>query len=72
MNNRISDGKVIIKSNRKKDSYWINLDLIDITAESTLNFLMIFYPTHPLLPISSPKSHLEPTANGPTPDFETP
>ena len=51
MNNRISDGKVIIKSNRKKDSYWINLDLIDITAESTLNFLMIFYPTHPLLPI---------------------
>ena len=58
MNNRISDGKVIIKSNRKKDSYWINLDLIDITAESTLNFLMIFY--------------LEPTANGPTPDFETP
>ena len=38
MNNLISDGKIIDKTNQNKDFYWINLDLVDITPESTLNF----------------------------------
>ena len=73
MNSLISDGKVINKSNRNKDSYWINLDLADITTESTLNFSHGFLPntstaTHVEL---SPTIHPEPTANGSTPDFIT-
>ena len=35
MNSLISDGKVVNKSNRNKDSYWINRDLVYITNEST-------------------------------------
>ena len=37
MNSHISDGKVVNKSNRNKDSYWINRDLVDIINKSTLN-----------------------------------
>ena len=36
-NSLISDGEVANESNRNKDSYGINLDLVDITNESTLN-----------------------------------
>ena len=38
MNNLMSDGKVINKTNHNKNSYPINLDLINIATESTLNF----------------------------------
>ena len=30
--------KIISKTNEDKESYWINLDLLHITAESSLNF----------------------------------
>ena len=61
MNNLISDGKVINKSNQNKVSYEINLNL-DITTESTWIFSHDFLPSTPtaahddLLP--SPTSHL--------------
>ena len=64
MNSLISDGNVVNKSNGNKDSYWLNLDLIDITNECNLNL------SHNILPNpSSSISHTEPTANGPTPDL---
>ena len=55
MNSLISDGKIVNKSNRNKDSHSLNLDLADITNESILNLLclIIFYPTYPVLPMSS-------------------
>ena len=73
MNSLIFDGKVGNKSNRNKNSYWINLDLVDITNESNLNLSHNFLPktftaAHVNL-LSSPKGHIEPIANGPTPDF---
>ena len=75
MNSLIFDGKVVNKSNRNKDSYWIYLDLVDITNRSTMNLSHNFYPTHPsdahVDLLSSPISHREPTANGPTSDFNT-
>ena len=60
MNSLISDGKVVNKSNGNKDSYWINLNWVDITNESALN--LNFLPNTPI-------GHTEPTTNGPTPDF---
>ena len=62
MNSLNSDGKVVNKSNRNKDSYWINLNLVDITNESALNLSHDFLPNTPI-------GHTEPTTNGPTPDF---
>ena len=47
MNSLISDGKMVNKSNRNKDSYWLNLDLTDITNESTLNLPDNFLPNTP-------------------------
>ena len=47
MNSLISDDKVVNKSNGNKDSYWINLNLVDITNESALN--LNFLPKHPLV-----------------------
>ena len=64
MNSLISDGKVINKSNQNKDSCWINLGLVDIMAESTLNFSHDFYPTPTVAHVDlSPSliSHPEPT-----------
>ena len=56
-----------------KDSYWINLDLVDITNESTLNYSHNFLPNTPTAThvdlLSSPMSYTKPTANRPTPDF---
>ena len=73
MNSLISDGKIVDKSNRNKDSYRINLDLVDITNESTLNLPHNFLPNTPTAAhvdlLSSLISHTEPTANGPTPEF---
>ena len=73
INSLLSDGKVVNKSNRNKDFYWINLDLVGITNESTLNLSHNFLPNTPTAVhvdlSSSPISHTEPTANGPTPDF---
>ena len=72
MNSLISNGKTVNKSNRNKDSYWLNLDLIDIINESTLNL------SHNFLRNTSSAAHVEwlsllirhtePTANGPTPE----
>ena len=62
MNSLISDGKVVNKSNGNKDSYWINLNLVDITNESALNLSHDFLPNTLI-------GHTEPTTNGPTPDF---
>ena len=47
MNSLISDGKMVNKSNRNKDSCWLNLDLTDITNESTLNLSDNFLPNTP-------------------------
>ena len=73
MNSLISDDKVGNKSNRNKNSYWINLDLADIINESTLNLSHNFLPNKPSAAhvelLSSPISPTEPVANGPTPDF---
>ena len=73
MNRPISAGKVVNKSNRNKDSYWINLDLVDVTNESTLNLSHTFLPNTPTAAhidlLSSPISHTKPTANRPTSDF---
>ena len=73
MNSLISDGKVINRSNRNKYSYWINLDLVDITTASTLNFFHDFLPITPTVAhfglLSSPTIHSELTANGPTLNF---
>ena len=73
MNSLISDGKVVNKSKWNKDSYWINRDLVDITNESTLNLSRNFLPNTPTAAhadlLSLPISHTEPTANGPTLDF---
>ena len=73
INNLISNGKIVNKKTRNKDSYWRNLDFSDITAESAFDFLHDFIPSTPtvihndLLP--SPTNHTEPTANVPTSDF---
>ena len=73
MNSLISDGKVINRSNRNKYSYWINLDLVDITTASTLTFFHDFLPNAPTVAhfglLSSPTIHSELTANGPTLNF---
>ena len=73
MNSLISDGEVANNSNRNKDSYGINLDLVDITNESTLNLSHNFLRNTPntvhVKLLSSLISHTEPTANGPTPGF---
>ena len=73
INRPISAGKVVNKSNRNKDSYWINLDLVDVTNESTLNLSHTFLPNTPTTAhtdlLSSPISHTKPTANRPTSDF---
>ena len=70
MNSLISDGTVVNKSNRNRDSYWINLDLVDITNESTFNLSQNFLPKTPsdahVELLSSLISHIELTANGPT------
>ena len=67
MNSLISDGKVINKSNQNKSFYWINLDLVDITSKSNLNFSYDFLPSTPTAThidlLSSPKSHPESIAN---------
>ena len=72
MNSLISNGKTVNKSNRNKDSYWLNLDLIDIINESTLN-LSHNEPNTPSAAhvewLSLLIRHTEPTANGPTPEF---
>ena len=72
-NSLISNGKVVNRSNQNKGSYWINLDLVDITNESTLNLSHNFLPNTPSAThvelLSSPISHTEHTANEPTPDF---
>ena len=74
MNSLISNGKVVNKLNRKKDSYWINLELVNITDESTLNLFHNVLPNTPnashVKLLSSPISHTEPTANGPAPDVK--
>ena len=63
MNSLISDGKMVNKSNRNKDSYWLNLDLTDITNESTLNLPDNFLPNTPSAAhvelLSSPINHTE-------------
>ena len=73
LNSPISDDKVVNKLTRNNDSYWINLDLVDITNESTLNLSHTFLPDTPTAAhvdfLSLPISHTEPTGNGPTPDF---
>ena len=71
INSVISDGKVINKLNRNKDSHWINVELVDITADSTLNIFHAFLPNTAARVdlLCSPTSHPEPIANGPTPDF---
>ena len=46
INSLISDGKVVYKLNRNKESYWINLDLVNITNVSTLNLSHKVLPTH--------------------------
>ena len=73
MNSLISDGKVVNKSNRNKGFYWLNLDLVYIKNESTLNLSHNFLPNTPSTAhvelLSSPISHTEPTANGATPDL---
>ena len=64
MNSLISGGKVVNKSNQNKESYSINLDLVDITNVSTLNL------SHKVLPNTPTAiSYTESTANGPMPDF---
>ena len=73
MNSLISNGKTVNKSNRNKDSYWLNLDLIDIINESTLNLSHNVLPNTPSAAhvewLSLLIRHTEPTANGPTPEF---
>ena len=73
LNSPISDGKVVNKLTRNNDSYWINLDLVDITNESTLNLSHTFLPDTPTAAhvdfLSLPISYTELTGNGPTPDF---
>ena len=71
MNNLISDGKTINKSNRNKDPYWINLGLVDITTESALNFSHNFSNSTPTAAHVdlSPSSNPETTANGPILDI---
>lgn len=73
INSLISDGKVVYKLNRNKESYWINLDLVNITNVSTLNLSHKVLPNTPTAAhvdlLSSPISHTESTANGPIPDF---
>ena len=64
MNSLISGGKVVNKLNQNKESYSINLDLVDITNVSTLNL------SHKVLPNTPTAiSYTESTANGPMPDF---
>ena len=71
INSLISDGKVVYKLNRNKESYWINLDLVNITNVSTLNLSHKVLPNTPTAAhvdlLSSPISHTESTANGPIP-----
>ena len=65
MNSLISDGKVVNKSNRNKESYWISLDLVHITNVSTLNLSHKVLPNTPTAAhvdlLSSPISHTEST-----------
>ena len=59
--------------NRSKDSFWVNVNLVDIVAESTLNISHDFKPSTltaahiDVLP--PPTRHIEPKANAPTPDI---
>ena len=68
MNSLISDGKVINKSNRNKDSYWIKVDLADITTKSNLHFSHDSLPNSPTAGnvdlLFSTRSPLELTGNG--------
>ena len=50
MDSLISDGKVVNKSNRNQDTYWLDLDSVDITNETCL---VRFYLTHLLPPMST-------------------
>ena len=63
--------KVINNSIRNKDSFRINLDLVGITAESTLNFFDNFLPNTLTVAdidlLSSLTRHPEPTVNAPMP-----
>ena len=72
MNSPIFDGKIVYKMNQNKDSYSLDLDLVDITNESTLNLTHNFFPKTPKAAhielLSSLIRHIGPTANGPTPD----
>ena len=43
----ISDGKVMNNMNQNKDIYWIDLELVNITVESTLNSLHGFILSTP-------------------------
>ena len=63
MNNLISVGKAINKSNLNKDPYWINLGLVDITTEFALNFSHDFSNNKPTATHVdlSPSSHPETT-----------
>ena len=69
----IYDGKVLHETYRRKHCYCINLDLIDITAESTLNLLHDSTPNIPTAIrfdlLLSPTSPREPAANVPTLEF---
>ena len=73
INSLISSGKVVNRSNRNKDSYWINLDLAGTTNESTLNLSHHFLPNTPTAAhvnlLSSRTCHPEPSTDGSTPDF---
>ena len=67
MNSLVSDGKVVNKLNRNKNSYYINRDLVDITSESTLNLSHNFFTQQPIAAradlLSSPIGHADPTVN---------
>ena len=61
------------ESNQNKGSSWINLEIVDITTKSALNFSHDFLSNTPTAahvdPSSSLTSHPEPTANEPEPGF---
>ena len=68
-----SIGKVINKANPNKDSDLINLDLLDIMTESSLNFSHDFWPNTPTVAhldlLTSPASNSGKYTNAPTADF---
>ena len=65
MNNLMSDGKVINKTNHSKDSCLINLDLINTVTESGLNFSHGVIPNTANAPISTYYLHPQIIQNQP-------